>query len=290
MKPNSALKTGLVLAAAVLCLSAQKFDFKNIDPQEWMEVGKKVADAARPMKIDEEIQLGRSLAARLAGTFGVWQDEAWTEEINLIGRTLVPYCKRSNIKYRFAILDTDEVNAYSAPGGYIFVSKGLLKQTESEAELAGVLGHEIAHVASKDVVREIQKSNIWAAGAQVAIAGTDLSSQQEEALSKLTDASWDQLVVKGLSKQDEFKADQEGANNAQGLGYNPSGLYNFIKRLVPMEKKPGAELKIFFSTHPKPSERAARLKKYYSKKGWKKDSRPFNKEQYQAFKAEHPVS
>ena len=292
MKAHNFAKAVLALIVGVVCfsacLSAQKFDLKNLDAKDWVEVGKNMGEALKPMSQDEEIQLGRSLAARLAGTFGVWKNEAWTEEINLVGRTLVPYSERPDIKYRFAILDTKDVNAYSAPGGYVFITRGLLKELNSESELAGVLGHEIAHIANKDVLREIQKSNLYKASAKVAIAGSNLSSEQEEYLGKLTDASWDTLVVKGLSKEDEFKADQDGVKNAHKLGYNEYGIYNFIKRLEPMEKQPGANVKMFFSTHPKPSDRTAQLDKYYEKKNWQ-DTKPDYKEQYQACKAAHPI-
>jgi len=289
MKRKNYLKVGLGIIALAACLSAQKFDLKNLNAQDWLEAGKNIVEAVRPMKEDEEIQLGRQLAARLAGTFGVLKDEAWSQEINLVGRVLVPYSERPNLKYRFAILDTDAVNAYSAPGGYIFVSKGLLKQLSSEAELAGVLGHEIAHIANKDILREIQKSNLWKASAKVAISGSNLSADQEEFLGKLTDASWDTLVVKGLGKEDEFKADQDGAKNAQKLGYDPYGIYDFIKRLEPMEKQPGENVKIFFSTHPKPSARTAELKKYYDKKGWEPGSLAQDQDQYASLKSKHPL-
>ena len=167
----------------------------------------------RPMSQDEEIQLGRSLAARLAGTFGVWKDPAWTEEINLIGRTLVPYrTARHQIPVRHPghqgcqrLFRARRVRIHHP---------GLLAQLNNESELAGVLGHEIAHVANKDVLREIQKSNLWKASAKVAIAGSNLSPESEQVLGKLTDASWDTLVVKGLSKEDEYKADQDGVKNA----------------------------------------------------------------------------
>jgi len=285
MKKNNWLKIAVVCVAGAACLSGQ-FDLKGVD---WGQLGKDVIQAARPLNQDEEIALGRQVAARLAGTFGVWKDEAWTEEINIIGRVLVPYSERPDMKYRFAILNTDDVNAYSAPGGYIFISKGMLKQVESEAELAGILGHEIAHVANKDVVREIQKSNLWKTGAKVAISGTELSPEQQELLNNMTNASWDTLVVKGLSKADEFKADQDGTVDARKLGYDSYGLYYFIQRLEPLEKKPGEDLRRLFSTHPKPSERSGRLKQYFDNKGWGKNDLPECKDRLKNFKANHPV-
>jgi beta-barrel assembly-enhancing protease len=291
MKTKNILKTGLVSAALVACLSAAlpTFDLRNINPSEMVDIGKKVVKAVQPMKENEEIQLGRELAARLAGTFGVWKDQAWTEEVNVLGRVLVPYSDRPNLKYRFAIMNTDDVNAYSAPGGYIFISKGLLKQLDSEAELAGVLAHEIAHVANKDIVREVQNSNVWKAGASVAVASSNMGGMEQQLLQDLTNASWDYLVVKGLSKGDELKADEDGAEYAQKLGYDPYGIYNFVAKLEPSENNPDKKLKTFMGTHPKPSTRMNELKKYYEQHGWSKGSLPDDSEQFKSFKQKHPI-
>ena len=291
MKTNNILKTGLIVAAALACLSAAlpRFDIKNISPSEMVDIGKKVVKAVQPMKEADEIALGRELAARLAGSFGVWKDQAWTDEVNVIGRVLVPYSDRPNIKYRFAIMNTDDVNAYSAPGGYIFISKGLLKQLDSEAELAGVLAHEIAHVANKDIVREVQNSNVWKAGASVATAASDMGGMEQQLLNDLTNASWDYLVVKGLSKADELKADQDGAKYEQKLGYDPYGIYNFVVKLQPAENSPDQKLKTFIGTHPKPSTRVNELKKYYDQQGWSPGSVPEDAEQFKSFKQKHPI-
>lgn len=289
-KKNSPVKVILLAWLIFCCFCAQKFDLKNLQPSDWMEVGQDVLEAIKPMSEAEEISLGRTVSARLAGTFGVWKDANWTEYINVIGWSLVPYSQRPDIKYHFAILDTDEVNAYSAPGGYIFISRGLLKQLETEAELACILAHEIGHIAQKDVINEIQKSNLWKAGTKVAIAaGEDLSYEQEQFLTKLTDVAWQRLVVKGFSKEDEFNADLAGVRNAYRLGYDPYGLYNFLERLKPIENKPGEKLKILFSTHPKPSLRIAQLEKYFKKENWEKAAKPGFKDQFQQFKTNNPI-
>jgi len=283
--------SGVLLAAILIPIFAwaQKFDLKNLKPGEVLDAGKDLVKAAKPMSEEEEIALGRQVAARLAGTFGVWKDASWTERINVMGRSLAPYSERPDIKYRFAILDTDDVNAYSAPGGYVFLSRGLLKQVKSEGELAGVLGHEIGHIAKKHVLKEIQKSGLWQAGAKVAISSSDLSPEQEKLLKGLTDASWDVLVVKGLSQQDEFEADKLGAANEAKLGYDPYGIYNFIKRFVPVETKPGDNLKALLSTHPKPSARLAELDKLYQNQGWTKGALPDFPERQEKFAAQNPI-
>jgi predicted Zn-dependent protease len=263
-------------------------DFE-IDVDKAVEAGKEFAEAARPMKYEEEHKLGRMLAARLAGNFGVWKDAYWTTYINLVGRSLVPYSSRPDIKYRFAVLDTDAVNAYSAPAGYIFISRGLLKELESEAQLAGVLGHEIAHVSRKHVVKEVQKSHLYSGTAIVALEAADVDDSQQEAIEMLVDAGWDKLVTKGLSKEDEYEADQFGTKNAARFGYDPYGLYHFIERLKEVENKPGEKMKIFLSTHPKPSKRIKKLDKYFKDQGLKKISGKGFEDNYQSFRSRHPI-
>jgi predicted Zn-dependent protease len=288
-KNKKVLKALLFLVLAPGFIFAQKFDLKNIDTGEMLNAGKDLIKAVKPMSEDEEIALGREVAARLAGTFGVWKDRAWTERINIIGRTLALYSERPDIKYRFAILDTEEVNAYSAPGGYIFVTRGLLKQVKSEAELAGVLAHEIGHIAKKHIVKEIQKSNLWQTGTRIAIASGELSSEQQKLLDSLTDQAWDTLVVKGLSKEDEYEADRVGAINAEKLGYDPYGLYNFIKNLEALESKPGDNLKHLLSTHPSPGARLAELEKLYQKQGFKQGALPDFPQRYAKFLSRNPL-
>lgn len=290
MKRN--FRFGFLLAVFIVSgfnSSAQKLDLKNVKPEELINVGKDLVKATKPMSDEEEIILGRRVAARLAGTFGVWKEEAWTERINVIGRSLAVYSGRPDVKYRFAILDTDDVNAYAAPGGYIFVTRGLLKELKSEAELAGVLAHEIGHIAQRHIVKEIQKSNLWQAGAKVAIAAGDLSSDQEKLLKGLSDEAWKSLVVKGLSKDDEYEADRTGAQIAQKLGYDPYGLYYFIKRLTPRENSAGDNLKTLLSTHPKPSARVSELEKFYQTQGWQEHSLPDFPERYEKFITKNPL-
>ncbi len=282
----------LTAVAALMLLFGRadsQINIGDIDINKAVEAGKHIAKAVKPMKFEEEHKLGRTLAARLAGNFGVWKDNAWTTYINIIGRSLVPYSSRPDIKYRFAILDTDDVNAYSAPAGYIFISRGLLKQLDSEAELAGVLAHEIAHVARKHVAKEIQKSHLYSAGAIVAMEAAQVDDNQQELLESLVDASWDHLVTKGLSKEDEYEADQFGAKNSARMGYAPYGLYGFVEKLQESEKKPGEKLKIFMSTHPKPSLRCKQMDKYFKNQRWSKDEGRELDERFQKFKERHPL-
>ena len=131
------------------------------------------------------------MAAQLAKAYGgVWQNDAWTKYVNLVGRSLVPKCDRPDIKYRFAILNSKEVNAFSCPGGYIFITKGLLKRCKNEAELACVSAHEIVHTAKRHVENGLKNQKVAGAmlegGLGIAQAqGAKLSAQQLDTIKKL---------------------------------------------------------------------------------------------------------
>jgi predicted Zn-dependent protease len=279
-----ALLAGLFLVAAPGQLPGQNIDFGKA-----LKAGENLVKAAKPMDFKEEHALGRQVAARITGNFGVWNDPNWTLYVNLVGRALVPYCERSDIKYRFAILNLDDINAYSAPAGYIFITKGMLKQLDSEAQLAGVLGHEIAHVAKKHIVKEVQKSNLYSAGAIAAVTAANVDEKSQEALNKLTDLSWDRLINKGFSRQDEYDADQAGARNAWRLGYTPLGLREFLVTLKAREKEKSSNMKTMLSTQPAPAKRLEKLDEFIKEKGWKPETRQDNKERFQDFKKRHPI-
>ncbi len=266
----------------------------NLDIKKMIDTGKQIKKAATPWKYSEERTNGRVLAAKVVEHFGLWEDQAWMNYVNIIGRSLAPYSKRPDIKYMFGILDTDDVNAYSCPGGYIFVTRGLLGVVDSEAQLAGVLAHEIGHIGDKDIEKEVRKQaglgaayNVGLMVAQNVEGG--INSQQARALEQVGGASWDVLISKGLSKEDEYQADKFAALNAAKLGYNPNGIKSFLEKLVPMEKKKGAKLKILLGTHPKPSKRIAQLDKVLAKNGLAGSSLPDHTQRFQDFRNAHPV-
>lgn len=270
-------------------------DMGSFDLNKLGDGAKKLVDAAKPWEYPDERATGRALAAKVAANFGgIWKGtksaDAWNKYVNMIGRGLVPYCERPDIKYRFAILNTDDVNAYSCPGGYIYVTRGLLRQARTEAELAGVLAHEIAHVSQRHIEKEIRKQKAGAGvmdiGLAVAEGSGEITGQQADLISGFSDAGYEILVKKGYAKQDEYEADEVGTKNIYKMGYNPEGLRKFIK-LIEKTSTDG-KLKVLVSTHPGADKRADKLKDLIKKKGWDED-RPDLKERYNAMKAGNPL-
>ena len=147
----------------------------GVDSRVITGAAKTVAALNTHIDTGDEIRLGRAAAARILGRYGRWADAKRTEYVNLVGQGLVQSVGREDLTYYFALLDTDEVVALSSPGGYVFISRGTLRLMKNEAELAAVLGHEIAHINERHVLREIEKRYVVdaAAGTAMAAASSD---------------------------------------------------------------------------------------------------------------------
>lgn len=228
------------------------------------EKAQKVAGKAKSvMNIGaaEEVSIGRGVAATLAGYYKLDRDPKLTEYVNMVGLAVASVDPRSDIRYRFGVLAADQVNAMAAPGGYIFVTRGALSLMEDEAELAGVLAHEVAHVNEKHVVKEMQKRARTALGAELAQEALDAEG---EAFDKVVGLSTSVLFL-GLSREDELEADRMGTSYAARAGYDPGGLLRFVKKLETNESKP--ILKQLQATHPDPADRAKEIEKAVAKEG-----------------------
>jgi predicted Zn-dependent protease len=218
-------------------------------------LGRIVGGAARivrtmlPISTDKEVEIGRGIAATIAGRYPIVQDSALTLYVNLVGLTVAGEQPRPDVTYRFAVLETPDVNAFAAPGGYIFVTRGALALMESEAELAGVLAHEVGHVNRRHVIEGIRKSDMMqTVRDESGLSGTTL----DRAVGQGANA-----IFSGYSREDESEADSLGVEYAAGAGYDPQGLPRFVSHLNRHAGEgPLAEM---FATHEAPDARLARL-------------------------------
>lgn len=222
---------------------------------DWEQAGSAAADAAEAMSDSpaKEKALGRELSANLAARFGLLQDEKATRYLNLVGLSVARKSERGADGWRFGILDTAAVNAYAAPGGWVFVTRGLLKRVHNEAELAGVLAHEIAHVERRHSMKALKAGKLLEAGGKAAKAAGAKGSRLSAAaglLIKLTD--------KGFSRADESDADARGVALAGAAGYAAKGLPDALEKLYgdDHEDKP---LAAFGKRHPKLADRKRAL-------------------------------
>src|SRR5918995_7390999 len=156
----------------------------------------------------EERDLGEGVSATVRSEFGVLQDAAVTKYVSLVGNVLAKASTRPDLKWEFIVLDTDGVNAFAAPGGLVHITRGALGLIKSEAELAGVLGHEVAHITKKHTVNAIKKNKA------IKLGTDEAGSRSSYYYSMLADAVYDNIVERGFDRGDENESDEEGARLA----------------------------------------------------------------------------
>ncbi len=213
--------------------------------------------ALQPIGPKEEKAIGGALAVEAFNRFGgPYQNEHLQRYLTLIGRGLADVSNRPDMEYHFGILNTDTPNAFAAPGGYVFVSIGLLSLIQNEAQLAGVLGHEIAHVSNKHALQTLERSQTLKGLSSLTMTVMD---KDPGLFDKVIDEVSEVLFTRGLDKNLEFEADKYGTEFAYRMGYFPGGLKDFIRTLGKNTASNSGSL--FLSTHPSPKERYQILSK-----------------------------
>jgi predicted Zn-dependent protease len=199
--------------------------------------------------IDEpkEIEIGRQLAAVLLGSKPLHPDMALQRYVNQLGRWVSLQSSRPNLPWTFVVLDDAGYNAFAAPGGYVFVTRGLLDQTRDEAELAGILAHEITHVTSKHHLKAMRKNA--RAGLLTQVVGSQLANNAGGALSSQLLGLGRDLYARGLDQSDEFEADRSGVALAAAAGFDPYGLVGALQSLRGASADNPA-FTLALSTHP----------------------------------------
>lgn len=218
-----------------------------------MSIAKKAQDVRDLQMTDaEEQELGKQVSDKIRTRYGVVQDAAVHRYVGLVGLALAQGSTRPNLPWTFVVLDTDGVNAFAAPGGYVHITRGALALMKNEAELAGVLGHEIIHVTEKHTIRAIQKSKAVQMGAAETLSGS--SGLMEKAVT----ATYDNIVERGFGRAEENESDENGVVLSNKTGYAPNGLVAFLTTLKDRNKE-SKEKRGLFASHPEMQERLDRI-------------------------------
>lgn len=198
----------------------------------------RVSDVAVPSAgpsdeaIRDEILFGREVAAHILGRHARVPQEGLQRYVNLIGRHLAQFSTRPELEFRFAVIESAAVNAYSTPGGYVFITSGAMAALQDEAELAAVLAHEIAHVSERHIVRELR---IGAEGESVEQTVVRLLSSPGEtgrtAFLLAVDEALSILFERGFRKEEELAADRLATLLLANAGYDPLALRRFMARM-----------------------------------------------------------
>jgi predicted Zn-dependent protease len=230
---------------------------------------KAVARSFEDFTPEQEYYIGRTVGAVIINKYKPYQNQKANDYINLLGDTLA---KASDMPetfngYHFLILDSDEINAFAAPGGLIFISRGLLRCCRDEDAVAAVLAHEIGHVQFKHGLQAIKKSRITSALVVLGAEGSktfggedlaNLTTTFEGSISDITST----LVNNGYSRNFERQADIAAVTILKRVGYDPNGLVNMLK-VMEKKLKPGGP--DFAKTHPSPESRIADIQKHIGK-------------------------
>ncbi len=256
----------LALAAAVLlALAAASVHagFPGLDQlgdklKKVEDTGKKVgkvAKGATGLSLEEEISIGDAVAVEIVSRFGgLWRDEAATLRVNLMGRALGRYSHRQDLVWRFGLLNSDQVNAFSAPGGRVFITRGLYQLATTDDALAGILAHEIIHIDRRHALRAIARGELLTGVSEIVADNNADFAKFDEAIGDVTK----QLLETGYDSNSEYDADKHGRALAAVTGYAPGGLRTALEVL----KASGAgEHEATFSTHPPLDKRLEKLPK-----------------------------
>lgn len=258
MKTRSSLLLLIALAAAPG--AGAQFDLgkltKALDTAK--DAGKMLKGVAGIGPGEERI-IGDSVALEIVGRHGgLVRDDGAMRRVNLLGRALARYSDRPELTWRFGVLDSDTVNAFSAPDGYVFITRGLYELCPDDDRLAAVLGHEIGHITGKHALHIVERSEFIAGlGSQVSQRSSEARKVEAQlkqfdlGVTKITQTLFEQ----GFDPQTEYAADRTGHDLATLTGYAPGGLRAVLQTL----QERGGDPKTIFSTHPPLTERLKRL-------------------------------
>lgn len=250
----------LLALGALFAAQAWAFGGFSLDVGKVLSAGKNLSEASREISEPEEIYIGEGMAAVVLGAAPLVKNDAMQRYVNQVGRYLTLQTERPDLPWYFAVLDSESVNAFATPGGHVLVTYGLLKKMNNEAELAGVLSHEIAHVLKKHHLGAMKKAGgmgFLADMASIAVDQKGGGGYAGRELSKNMISGMKEVLVRGLDKDDEYEADRMGVVIATRAGYDPYGLPAVLQSLEALSGNNDAAL--LFSTHPAPSSRLSTL-------------------------------
>ncbi|MDP2604335.1 MAG: M48 family metalloprotease [Deltaproteobacteria bacterium] len=202
---------------------------------------------------EEEVAIGRQAAGNLLGAAPLVNDLKLQRYVNHVGRWIASRSERTNLNWHFAVIDSNDINAFAAPGGYVFVTKGLYLLLQNESELAGVLAHEVGHVIHKHHLKVLQQSRLVEAGGKILVKAVGENDQIKNLI-----GNGAEIFARPLDKNAEFEADRTAVVLAARAGYDAFGLPAVLQD-IGHAAKDDSSVALLFKTHPPPDDRLNHL-------------------------------
>ena len=229
------------------------------------------------LSTEQEVEIGRQAARDIERELQLYNDYLVSAYVNRLGQRLARHSSRSDLKYHFKVVDTDEVNAFALPGGWLYVNRGLITTAENESELAGVIAHEIGHVEGKHGAQAISR-RLGAAIVLDATLGGENASLRRRAARKITGFFTGVGLLK-YGRDAEREADKFAVEATHAAGIDPEGAATFFEKLAAMRKRDPGQLERLFSSHPASRERVenvrSQIRELPAKTGLTRDSLAF---------------
>ena len=210
--------------------------------------------------VNQDVEIGRQSAAEVEAQMPLVRDRSIESYVSAVGKRLAAVAPGADYPYQFKVVNTSDINAFALPGGFMYVNRGLIEAARSEGELAGVMAHEMAHVALRHGTNQASKAYLGQAG--LAVLG-GLTGGKKQSTQRVIGAvggfGMNALFLK-FSRTDESQADIVGAQMMAKAGYDPQDMVNFFELLRSKSSKDPGKLAQFFSSHPAPKDRAARIR------------------------------
>ncbi len=225
---------------------------------------------------DQEIAMGRQANDQIRQTMGLYPDEGLQRYVSEIGTTVAATSERPELPWTFSVVDDDTVNAFALPGGFVYVTRGILAHFNSEAQLVGVLGHEIGHVTAQHASTRLSKIQLTQLGVGLAMV-VEPGLQQ---LAPLAGVGM-QLLFLSFSREDEREADKLGVRYMSNVGEDPHSLIDVMETLKRVsEAQGGGRMPQWLATHPNPENRQENIREYIKEDVKRTDFKPVEREAY----------
>ena len=254
------LLTGFVLGCGLAYSIDFNSDFsKTLKENVQKKIGEKPGAAANVLSglvgtsQEEEVAIGKQIAGNLLGASPLVKDKLLQKYINNVGRWVASQSERPDLPWHFGVIESNDINAFAAPGDYVFVTRGLYKQLKNEAALAGVLAHEIGHVIRQHHLKILQQSSLVDLGGQALARQVGNNEKVQQLI-----GSGAEVVARSLDKNAEFEADSIAVVLSARAGYDPYSFPEVLQGIGHIAKDDNS-VELLFKTHPHPDERLEKL-------------------------------